>query len=478
MGIWDRKSVELLRESDQAGVHQLKRTLGAGDLVLLGIGAIIGAGLFSITGIAAADNAGPAIIISFLIAALGCSFAALCYSEMAAMIPVSGSAYTYAYATLGELLAWIIGWDLILEYAVGAATVSISWSAYATSLMHDLNIHLPMQWLASPWQPVHLNDGTMAFGHANLPAVFIVVVLSLVLIWGIKQSAFINAIIVVLKVSVVIIFIAIGVQYINPANYHPFIPENQGNFGRFGWSGVMRAAGIIFFAYIGFDAISTAAQETKDPQKNVPRGILGSLAICTVLYVAFAAVLVGLVNYKRLGVAAPIALAIDQTPYVWLNIAVKIAILAGFTSVILVMMLGQSRIFFSMAKDGLLPPLFAELHPRFDTPWRANIVLMLLVSLFGAFAPIHLVGEMTSIGTLLAFTIVCASVLILRYQHPEIPRDFRTPWVPVIPLLGILLCVSMMISLGWENWARLLGWLLIGLVVYWIYGSRHSNLKR
>ncbi len=475
MGIWTRKSIESLQESELEGIQKLNRHLGAGHLILLGIGAIIGAGLFSITGVAAANIAGPAIILSFLVAAVGCAFAALCYSEMATMIPVAGSAYTYAYATMGELLAWIIGWDLILEYAVGAATVSISWSAYAISLLHDLDIHLSPDWLASPWQPVHLPDGTNVYGHANLPAVFIITAISFLLIWGIKESAFFNAIIVILKVSVVIIFIAVGVNYIHASNYEPFIPPNSGTFGEYGWSGVMRAAGVVFFAYIGFDAISTAAQETKNPQRNIPIGILGSLVICTVLYIAFATVMTGLVPYKELDVAAPVAKAIDQTPYTWLNIAVKIAILAGFTSVILVMLLGQSRIFYSMAKDGLLPSVFADLHPTFRTPWRSNMILMAFVAIFGAFCPLRLVGEMTSIGTLLAFVIVCSAVLILRYRHPELPRSFRVPGVPWVPLMGIATCMAMMLSLGEDNWLRLVIWLIIGLI---IYSARRRNREQ
>ncbi len=474
--MWTRKSLEQLQINEIESPQKLRRTLGPLQLILLGIGAIIGAGLFSITGIAAAESAGPAIIISFAIAALGSAFAGLCYSEMATMIPISGSAYTYAYATMGELMAWIIGWDLILEYAVGAATVSISWSAYLVSLLHDLGIYPPTQWLASPWQPVHLPDGSTVFGYVNVPAVLVVAVLSCVLIMGIKQSAFFNAIVVVLKVSVVIVFIGLGASYINPDNYHPFIPENTGTFGEFGWSGILHAAGVVFFAYIGFDAVSTAAQETKNPQRNMPIGIMGSLAVCTVLYMLFAIVMTGLVNYKDLDVAAPVALAIDKTPYAWLNDLVKLAILAGFTSVILVMLLGQSRILFAMSKDGLLPKIFSDLHPKYHTPWRSNLILMGFVALFGAFAPLKWVGEMTSIGTLLAFVIVCAAVLVLRRSHPEFPRQFRTPWVPTVPMLGILTCLLMMFSLDWTNWLRLFVWLLIGLSVYVVYGRHHSNI--
>lgn len=476
MGLWTRKQIGPSEESELEGTYRLVPSLGPLHLTMLGIGAIVGAGLFSITGIAAAHSAGPAIVISFLIAALGCLFAGLCYSELATMIPVAGSAYTYAFATMGEFIAWIIGWDLILEYAVGAATVSISWSAYAVALMHQFGFSLPEQWLASPWQPVHLPDGTLAYGYVNVPAILIVGLLSAVLIIGMQKSAVFNALMVIVKVSVVIVFIAIGMHYINPENYHPFIPPNTGTFGEFGWSGIMRAAGVIFFAYIGFDAVSTAAQETRRPQRDVPIGILGSLAICTILYMLFAWVMTGMVNYRDLGVAAPVALAIAQTPYPWLHVLVNIAILAGFTSVILVMLLGQSRIFYSMAHDGLLPGLFAEVHPRFHTPWRSNLLLMVFVALFGAFAPLWLVGEMTSIGTLLAFVIVCAGVLILRRRHPEYPRPFRTPLVPLVPLLGIATCLAMMVSLGIANWLRLFVWLAIGCLIYFFYGRHYSKV--
>lgn len=482
MGLWAKKELHLLADPDQHPHHPpLKRTLSALDLVLLGIGAIIGAGLFSITGIAAAENAGPAIVLSFIIAAIGCGFAGLCYSELATMIPAAGSAYTYAYATMGQLVAWIIGWDLILEYAIGAATVSISWSAYVVSLLHDMGINPPTAIIASPWQPVSMPDGSQVYGIINLPALLIVMALTYVLIIGIRQSAIINAITVIIKVSVVIIFVCVGFFYINMDNYTPFIPENTGTFGEFGWSGVFHAAGVVFFAYIGFDAVSTAVQETKNPSRSIPIGIMGSLAICTILYIAFALVMTGLVNYKLLNVAAPVALAIDQTPYWWLAGLIKLAILCGFTSVILVMMLGQSRIFYSMARDDLLPSWFCEIHPKYHTPWRSNLMLMLFVGGFGAFAPISFVGKMTSIGTLLAFVIVCAGVLILRRTMPDHPRSFRTPWVPFVPLMGILVCLVMMISLGTENWIRLFVWLTLGMLVYIFYSyphARHHHLPK
>lgn len=473
MGLWTRKSIQELQQSSEEGKHKLKRHLGALNLIMLGIGCIVGAGLFSITGIAAAENAGPAIVISFIIASIGCVFAGLCYSELAAMIPIAGSAYTFAYATMGELTAWCIGWTLVLEYAIGAATVSISWSAYMVAFLQDLGIHLPVVITASPWQAVQLIDGTRAFGLINLPACLVVMAISFILIRGIQQSAFVNTIMVITKVTVVLIFIAVGFFYINYQNYDPFLPANTGAFGDFGWSGVFRAAGIVFFAYIGFDAVSTAAQETKNPQVNLPIGILGSLAICTLLYILFAFVMTGLVNYKELNVAAPAALAIDQTPFPWLQKLLTLAILMGLTSVILVLLLGQSRIFFAMAKDGLLPPFFCEVHPTYHTPWRSNLILMVFVGLFGGFAPLEVVGSMTSIGTLLAFVIVCAGVLVLRYIEPKIPRPFRTPFVPYVPLLGILVCLTMMFSLGLENWARLIVWLLIGLLVYFYYGRFH-----
>jgi basic amino acid/polyamine antiporter, APA family len=473
MSYWTRKSISELEAQSLEGHHQLKRTLGSFDLIMLGIGCIIGPGLFSITGIAAADHAGPAIAIAFVIAAIGCALAGLCYAELAAMIPIAGSAYTYAYATMGELAAWIIGWDLILEYAIGASTVSISWSAYLVSLLQEFGIHLPSAILASPWQPVSLPNGSVEYGLINLPAAAIVMIISLILIVGIKQSALFNSLMVIIKVSVVLAFIGVGFLYINYDNYVPFLPPNTGTFGEFGISGLIRAAGILFFAYIGFDAVSTAAQEAKQPQKSVPIGMLGSLAISTLLYILFGLVLTGIVPYTELNVAAPVALAIDKTPFDWLQWLVKVAILAGLTSVILVLLLGQSRILFAMARDGLLPKTFSQIHPRFHTPWLTNLALMLFVGLFGAFAPIWTVGSMTSIGTLLAFCIVCFGVLILRYVEPELPRPFRTPLVPFVPIAGILVCLGLMLALGLGTWLRLIIWLFIGLAIYFYYGRFH-----
>jgi APA family basic amino acid/polyamine antiporter len=458
----------------------LKRTLGAGSLVALGIGAIIGAGLFSITGLAAANNAGPAVTISFIIAAVACLFAGLCYAEFASMIPVAGSAYTYSYATMGEFIAWIIGWDLVLEYAVGAATVSISWSRYLTKFLGFYDIHLPPEISMSPWDTATLADGTVVSGMINLPAVFIVVLVSMLLIKGTRESAVVNGFIVAIKVAVVLCFIGLGWHYINPENYVPYIPENTGEFGIYGWSGIIRAAAIIFFAYIGFDAVSTAAQEAKNPKRDMPIGILGSLAICTVLYILFAHVMTGLANYKEFagqdGIA-PVAVAISHTPYVFLQKLIIVAILGGYASVILVMLLGQSRVFYSMSQDGLLPKVFCEVHPKMKTPWKSNILFALFVGLFAAFVPARVVGEMTSIGTLFAFVLVCAGIMVIRKKMPDAPRSFKTPFVPLVPILGILTCFGMMASLPGDTWLRLIIWMVIGVVIYFIYGAKKSKLR-
>ena len=478
MSLWRVKSFEFLEAEANSGSEKLERSLNGFNLILLGIGAVIGAGLFSITGIAAAEHAGPSIILSFLLAAIGCAFAGLCFSELAAMMPISGGAYSYTYATLGEFVAWIVGWALILEYAAGAAVVAISWSAYVVSFLHGFDLNLPNSLLASPWQPVYLNDGTSVFGWINLPPLIIIVLLSLLLIMGIKKSAVINACLVAIKVSVVLIFIGAGLLYVQEANYVPFIPENTGVFGEFGWSGILKASGIVFLAYVGFDAISTTAQEVKNPQRNLPIGMIGSLAVCTLLYVLFALVMVGLVPYPQLNVAAPVAIAINQTPFTWLNGLIKLAIIAGMTSVILVLMLGQSRIFLTMAKDGLLPSFFSIVHHRYHTPWVANVFLMITIGGFAAFAPLSLVGQMTSIGTLFAFTIVCLSVIVLRKTRPDLPRPFKTPFVPIVPLLGVLVCFVMMISLGPAIWLRFILWLSVGLIVYFSFGRWNSHLAK
>lgn len=486
MGVFSKKSISsLIAEANEQGEGTLKKTLGSWGLVALGVGAIIGAGLFSLTGIAAADNAGPAVAIAFVIAALGCAFAGLCYAEFASMLPVAGSAYTYSYATMGEFIAWIIGWDLVLEYALASATVAVSWSQYFNELLKIFNIEIPTALLKGPFEG----------GMINVPAIVIVCLLSFLLMRGTQESARVNNILVILKVSVVIIFIALGWQFINPANHDPFIPVNVGEemlkkgelsftsflsseyFGQYGWSGIMRAAGVVFFAFIGFDAVSTAAQEAKNPKKGMPFGIIGSLLICTILYVLFAYVLTGLENYLMFkGDAKPVATAFAKTGYHFLNTALIVTIIAGYTSVILVMLLGQSRVFYSMSKDGLLPKMFSDLSKR-QTPWKTNIVFMIFVSIFAGFVPVSDLGHMVSIGTLFAFTLVCIGILVLRKTQPNIERPFKTPLVPLIPILGIIVCIIMMVSLPIESWERLAIWLGIGLVIYFAYSKKHSKLN-
>jgi len=467
----------LFREAQESGERSLKRSLGPYQLVALGVGAIIGAGIFTLTGVAAATKAGPALTISFVFAAIGCAFAGLCYSEFSTMIPIAGSAYAYSFATMGEFVAWIIGWDLVLEYAVGAATVSIGWSATLVALLHNFHIDLPAAFLASPWQQVRLTDGTVINGVFNLPAVFVVVIVSLLLAKGTQESSTVNAIIVFLKVSVLIVFIAIGWRFVQPANLTPLIPPNTGTFGEFGWSGVLSGAGLIFFAYIGFDAVSTAAQEAKNPKRDMPIGIFGSLVVCTVLFILYCHVLTGIVSYKDLNVSAPLSLALERIPYGWLSVAMNLAVLAGLTSVMLVMLLGQSRVFFSMSKDGLLPGVFSDVHPRFRTPWRCNLLLMVFVGLFAAFAPITIVGQMTNIGTLFAFVLVCGGIIVMRRTNPDAPRSFRTPLVPLVPILGILANLGLMSGLGLGNWLRLFGWMAVGLLIYFSYGRHHSRIR-
>jgi basic amino acid/polyamine antiporter, APA family len=474
-----KKSLALLqKEASETGTNTLNRQLNAFNLITIGIGVIIGAGLFSLTGIAAASHTGPAVTLSFLLAAVGCAFSALCYAEFASMVPVSGSAYTYSYASFGELFAWIIGWDLVLEYSVGAATVAISWSQYLIKFLANYGLHIPPQLVLSPFETATLADGSIVNGWINLPAILIVVGITIVIIRGIKTSALFTAIIVVLKVSVVLVFIALGWKYINPANYQPYIPKNTGVFGEFGISGILRGAGVIFFVFIGFDIVSTMAQETKKPQRNMPIGIIGSLVICTILFVLFGHVLTGVANYTEFkNSAAPVAIAIEKMSYPWLNQAIILAILIGYVSVILVDLLGQSRVFFSMSKDGLLPELFSDLHLRFRTPIKSNILLSIFISLFAGFVPIRVVGEMTSIGTLLAFVMVCLGILVLRKTQPNAPRSFRTPFVPLVPILGILTCLLMMVSLPIDTWIRLIIWLVIGLVIYFKYGKKNSKLR-
>jgi APA family basic amino acid/polyamine antiporter len=481
MNIFQKKSLDvLLYESKEEGDHTLKKTLGPYKLIALGLGAIIGAGLFSITGLAAGGHAGPAITVSFLIAAAGCGFAGLCYAEFASMIPVAGSAYTYSYATMGEFIAWVIGWDLVLEYAVSAATVSISWSRYVIRLLEGFNIHLPVELTTCPW------DG----GWVNLPAAFIIILMSLLLIRGTESSSRFNTVIVFLKIAVVISFVVLGWKYIRSENYVPYIPENTGTWGEFGFSGVIRAAALVFFAFLGFDAVSTAAQETKNPKKNMPIGILGSLFICTILYILFAHVLTGVATFSvfqgRDGIA-PVAIAIDhmgevlpdgniQPAYPWLNKAIILAILAGYSSVILVMLLGQSRIFYSMSRDGLIPKFFSDVHPKYRSTYKSNFLFLLLVSVFALFVPAHVAGELVSIGTLFAFIIVSIGILVMRKKQPDAPRAFKTPGVPVIPVLGICICLFMMVFLPFDTWIRLVLWMLLGHDIYVFYGSRRSHL--
>jgi APA family basic amino acid/polyamine antiporter len=474
-----KKSLSLLqKEAYETGTNTLNRKLNAFNLIAIGIGVIIGAGLFSLTGIAAASHTGPAVTLSFLLAAVGCAFSALCYAEFASLVPVSGSAYTYSYATFGELFAWIIGWDLILEYSVGAATVAISWSQYLIRFLGSFGLHLPPQLVISPFETVTLADGSVVNGIFNLPAILIVVGITLVIIRGVQASALFNAIIVVLKVSIVVLFIALGWKYINPSNYVPYIPPNTGVFGEYGISGVFRGAGVIFFVFIGFDIVATMAQETKNPKRNMPIGIIGSLVVCTILFVLFGHVMTGLANYTEFkDSAAPVAIAIEKTPYAWLSPAIILAILVGYVSVILVDLMGQSRVFFSMSRDGLLPHVFADLHSRFRTPFKSNILLCVFISLFAGFVPIRVVGELVSIGTLLAFVMVCLGVWVLRKKQPDIPRAFRTPWVPLVPILGIVTCLLLMVSLPLDTWIRLIVWLAIGLVIYFTYGKKNSKIR-
>lgn len=471
----------LQAEAAETGSKTLRRVLGPISLIAFGIGVIVGAGLFSITGLVAAEYSGPAVIISFVLASLGCCFAALCYSEFASIIPVSGSAYTYSYATMGELVAWVIGWDLVLEYAVAATTVSISWSRYAVVLLEGVGITLPHELCACPW------DG----GIINLPAAAIVVVMSLFLIRGVEESSIVNDIIVVIKISVIIVFVVLGWKYIDSANYHPFIPQNTGTMGEFGLSGVLRGAAVVSFAFLGFDAVSTAAQESKNPRRDMPIGILCSLLVVTVLYIAFGYVMTGVANYKEFGGLegiAPVAVAIQhigspdaagviQPAYPWLNNAIMLAILIGYCSVIMVTLMAQSRVFFSMSRDGLLPPFFSKVNPRFRTPVHSNVLFMCVVAGLAAFIPAQVAGEMTSIGTLFAFSLVCAAVIILRKTMPDVKRAFSVPFVPLVPILGIITCLCLMIFLPADTWIRLVMWMIIGLDIYTAYGMKHSRLE-
>lgn len=488
MSIWKRKPLSQLITESAESEKGLKRTLTAWSLIALGIGAIIGAGLFVRTATAAAQSAGPSVTLAFVVAAIGCALAGLCYAELSSSIPISGSAYTYTYATMGEFLAWIIGWDLILEYAVGAATVGIAWSEYLNNLLINVLHTSPIPYSLSH-SPFQTNVETGEQGLINLPALFIVGAISLLLIKGIQESAFVNGIIVVVKVAIVIMIIIIGWNFISPENHTPYIPptsiftDEHGVdhvFGGF-W-GIIGAAGTVFFAFIGFDAVSTAAQETINPKKNMPIGILGSLAICTLLYILFGHVLTGVAtveDFRTGGKEASVAFAITKymIGYEWLAQLVTVAILAGFSSVILVMLLGQSRVFYAMGKDGLLPKSFSDLHSKYKTPYKANLVILIIVGAFAAFVPGDIVGDMTSIGTLFAFVLVCVAVIILRKKEPDMPREFKTPWVPLVPILGVISCSLMMYGLGWTNWLRLFAWMALGVLFYFAYGKKNSVLN-
>jgi len=458
----------------------LKRTLTATNLVALGIGSVIGTGIFVLTGTAAANHAGPALTLSFIISALGCIMAGLCYAEFAAMIPVAGSAYSYSYATLGEFVAWFIGWDLILEYLFTSATVAVGWSGYVVSFLADFGINIPPALMSAPFDYVQDVGWVTTGSLINFPAVFIVLVVSALLVIGIKESVTINNLIVIVKLVVILLFIGFGLSYIDTSNWVPYVPENTGKFGQFGWSGVLTGAAVIFFAYIGFDAVSTVAQETKNPQKDMPKGLLGSLLVCTVLYIAVTAVLTGIVHYSELNVPAPIALAIDRTSgsLAWLSAFIKVGAIAGLSSVVLVMLLGQSRIFYTMSKDGLLPGLFSALHPRFRTPYLTSILVGITASIIAGLFPINILGELVSIGTLMAFTIVCLSILILRKKNPHIHRPFKTPWVPFVPIAGAVICLAQMLALPFDTWMRLIIWMLIGFVIYGVYSYKHSKLNK
>jgi len=477
MNLLRRKSVTQL-QADALTDQRLKRALGATNLTALGIGAIIGTGIFVLTGTVAAQNAGPAVILSFVLAGVASIFAALCYSEFASLVPMAGSAYTYGYATLGELFAWIIGWDLILEYALGAVTVSIGWSGYVVSFLRDIGIHIPPELSAARGTLITLADGAQVTAIFNLPAVIIIAVVTLLLVIGIKESANTNNVIVMIKVAVVLLFIIGAAHAVNPSNWHPFIPPSTGGRGQFGWSGVMQGAGIVFFAYIGFDAVSTVAQEAKNPQRDMPIGIIGSLLICTALYILVSGVATGVMSYRDLNVPDPIAVAADHAGLGWMSSLIKLGAIAGLSSVILVMLLGQSRIFWTMADDGLLPEFVSRVHPKFRTPWITTIVTGVVVAFFAAILPIRDAASLVSIGTLLAFVIVSIGVLVLRVREPELPRRFKTPAVWFVAPMGALSALYLMISLPWRTWERLLIWFVIGMFVYFLYGIRRSNLAQ
>ncbi len=478
--LFARKSIEKLLTESADNKNSLKRTLSRWNLTSLGVGAIIGAGIFVLTGQAAANYAGPAVVLSFVVAGIACGFAGLCYAEFASMIPIAGSAYTYAYATLGEFIAWIIGWDLILEYLFGASTVAVGWSGYVVSFFKDFGITIPSSISSAPFfYNAATGDWSTTGAFINFPAMFIIAVMTTLLVLGIKESANINNIIVLVKVIVILLFIGFGINYMLADNWTPFIPKNAGEFGHFGISGIFRAAGVIFFAYIGFDAVSTAAQEAKNPQKDMPWAILGSLAICTVIYIMVGLVMTGIVPYLKLNDPAPVAVAVNTAGagMAWLRIPIKIGAIAGLSSVILVMLMGQPRIFFSMSRDGLLPKSFGKVHPKFKTPYITTIVTGFVAMVIAGVLPIGILGELVSIGTLLAFVLVCGGILILRYKNPEINRPFKTPLFPVVPILGVLSSLAVMATLPRDTWLRLIIWMAIGIVIYFTYSRRHSKIN-
>src|SRR5688572_30606283 len=477
MDLFRRKSVADL-QIEATGEHGIRRSLGAFNLVMLGICAIIGTGIFVLTGTVAAQNAGPAVVLSFVLAGIASIFAALCYSEFASLVPMAGSAYTYGYATLGEFVAWIIGWDLVLEYALAATTVAIGWSGYVVSFLADLGIHIPAQWQAARGTVVTLADGTQVTALLNLPAVFIIGVITTLLVVGIKESASVNNIIVFIKLAVIILFIALAASHVNPDNWHPFIPPNTGEREHFGFSGVVAGAAIVFFAYIGFDSVTTAAQEAKNPQRDMPIAIIGSLVACTVLYIVVSAIATGVVPYTQLDVPAPIAKVADYTGLGFFGAFIKIGAIAGLTSVILVQLLGQSRIFYSMSRDGLLPPFIRRVHPRFRTPYITSVVTGVAVAIPAAILPVRDAAKLVSIGTLLAFVIVCCGVLVLRIREPNLPRPLKTPFVRFVAPMGALSAAYLVFYLAMETWIRLLIWLAIGLTTYFLYGRIHSNLNK